>query len=116
MPGSRRDEPHVQSWGEDLMEFSVRGVVWRWAPDASNAGWFFVTVDGQVAAQIRFAAPGCTSRFGSIRVQATIGKTSWRTSLFPHRASSGFLLPLKAEVRRREKIEEDQDVVVALKV
>ncbi|HEX8556192.1 MAG TPA: DUF1905 domain-containing protein [Sphingomonas sp.] len=57
---------------------------------------------------------GCASRFGSIRVTATIGETSWRTSLFPHRASSGFLLPLKADVRQREKMEAGQDVAAAL--
>jgi hypothetical protein len=98
------------------MTFRVYGKVWRWASDTAGAGWFFLTIEGEVAAEVRFAALGCTSSFGSIRVTATIGQTSWKTSLFPHGASGGFLLPLKADVRRREKIEADHEVTALLVV
>ncbi len=97
--------------------FEVASTVWRWRPaKPSGGGWFFLTVEGQVAAEIRFAAMGRTGGFGSIKVNATIGDTRWETSLFPHKESGGFLLPLKAEVRRRENIEAGGEVVVRLEV
>lgn len=98
------------------MAFEVHGKVWRWESDTAGAGWFFLTVEGQVAAEIRFAALGCTSRFGSIRVTATICETSWEILIFPDPGSGSFLLPLKAEVRRRGKIEEGSEVTILLTV
>jgi hypothetical protein len=34
-----------------------------------------------------------------------IGKTEWRTSLFPDRKSRSYMFAIKGEVRRREAIE-----------
>ena len=97
--------------------FEVRGEVWLWRPAKPSAGgWYFLTVEGQTAAEIRYAALGRTGGFGSIRVTATIGDTRWQTSLFPHRDSGGLLLPLKADVRRCEGIEAGCELTVLLEV
>jgi hypothetical protein len=103
---------------DEVSVFEFTGTVWLWRPakKPSATGWYFLTVEGQIAAEIRYAALGRTGGFGSIRVTATIGDTSWQTSLFPHRETGGLLLPLKAEVRRREGIEEGGDVTVMLRV
>lgn len=95
---------------------SATGPVWQWRPAEAPGGWFFLTVDGQAAAEVRYAALGRTGGFGSVKVTARIGDTEWRTSLFPHRESGGFLLPLKAEVRRREGIGPGQAVTVDLTI
>lgn len=95
---------------------STTSQVWQWRASEAPGGWFFLTVEGQAAAEVRYAALGRTGGFGSVKVTARIGDTEWRTSLFPHRESGGFLLPLKAEVRRRERIETGQAVTVALTI
>lgn len=95
-------------------EFTARIWLWRPTPGAKVAGWHFVTVEGQPAAEIRFASLGLTAGFGSVRVRATIGATSWSTSIFPHRESGGWILPIKADVRKREGISADDIVDVAL--
>lgn len=86
--------------------FTITGEVWLWKPVAPStaAGWHFVTIDGQTAAEIRFAALGQTGGFGSIKVEARIGSTCWTTSIFPQRKSGTFILPIKSEVRKREAI------------
>ena len=95
---------------------SATGQVWQWRASEAPGGWFFLTVEGQAAAEVRYAALGRMGGFGSVKVTARIGDTEWRTSLFPHRESGGFLLPLKAEVRRREAIETGQAVTVDLTI
>ena len=101
----------------DRSIFDVQGRVWLWRPAEPTAGgWHFLTVDGQTAAEIRFATLGRAGGFGSIKVEASLGGSRWRTSLFPHRASGGFLLPLKAEVRRRENVGAGDEVTVRLAV
>jgi hypothetical protein len=102
--------------GEDS-HFEVKAKAWRWRPaKPSAASWHFLTIEGQTAAEIRYAALGRAGGFGSIRVTAIIGDTRWQTSLFPHRETGGLLLPLKAEVRRREGIEAGHEVIVRLEV
>ncbi|WP_235399087.1 DUF1905 domain-containing protein [Sphingomonas sp. SRS2] len=92
--------------------------IWLWKPalKPQASGWHFLIIDGQTAVEIRFAALGRTGGFGSIKVAAQIGDTRWTTSIFPQRESGGFILPIKAEVRKREGIGEGDDVTVELRV
>ena len=96
--------------------FVVDAEVWTWRLPNHAGTWHFLTVDGQTSAEIRYAALGRTGGFGSIKVTATIGRTRWRTSIFPHRESGGFILPIKAEVRRNEGIVPGSVVTVQLAV
>lgn len=101
-------EPHV---------VETTGTAWQWqGAEPQGGGWYFLTVEGAAAAEIRYAALGRTAGFGSVRVTASIGRTRWQTSLFPHKESGGFVLPLKAEVRRREGISAGSGVSVRLEV
>lgn len=42
--------------------------------------------------------------WGSLPVTAVIGKTSWKTSIFPDKKIGAYLLPLKSEIRKKENI------------
>ena len=53
--------------------------------------------------------------FGSLKVRATIGDTPFQTSLFPSK-ELGWLLPVKASVRKAEAIAEGDAVSVTLEV
>jgi hypothetical protein len=43
--------------------------------------------------------------FGSLRVRATIGGSSWKTSIFPGSGGGAFVLPLKRPIRKAEAID-----------
>jgi hypothetical protein len=49
-------------------------------------------------------------------VIATVGRTSWKTSIFPDKKRGGYLLPLKAAVRTKEKIELGNTVAVTIEL
>ena len=68
-----------------------------------SASWHFITVPEEQADEIRAHSLVHRGGFGSVRVEATIGDVAWRTSVFPQK-SGGYLLPVKAEVRRRTNI------------
>ena len=53
------------------------------------------------------------AHFGSVRVRAQIGDVTWQTSVFPLN-SGGYLLPVKAEVRKRAGIGAGDEVTVSL--
>jgi hypothetical protein len=72
---------------------------------------YYVVIEGAAADAIRVAA--MTGQwlegkrgFGSARVTVTIGETNWQTSVFPHKASGGWFLPVKAAVRKAEGLVE----------
>nr|WP_315591066.1 DUF1905 domain-containing protein [Sphingomonas psychrotolerans] len=80
--------------------------LWRWAPQPPAKGsWHFVTLTGPQADAIRarafeLRAMGGGRGFGSVRVTARVNGVPFATSVFPHGESQGYLLPVKAEVRR----------------
>ncbi|MEY2925801.1 MAG: hypothetical protein RL367_278 [Pseudomonadota bacterium] len=92
---------------------SFTATLWRWRADAA---WHFLTIDPQTSAEIRYETLGQARHFGSIKVTATIGETAFQTSLFPHKESSGYLLPVKASVRKAEGVSEGDTVHVMLMV
>ena len=91
---------------------SVTSLVWIWKGEAAGR-WYFLTVPEEHSAEIKAHAFGSRRGFGSVRVEAKIGSVTWRTSVFPLN-SGGYLLPLKADVRRKAKISAGDEVTVKL--
>lgn len=91
------------------MEFS--GEIWYWR---GPAPWFFVTVPEDYSREIKAISGAVTYGWGVIPVEVQIGDTVWKTSLFPK--DERYLVPVKAAVRKAEKLEEGDNVVVRLEV
>jgi len=111
-----RDELGHAPEGTAAGPWSVRGPVWLWqGSDGAPAkgSWYFLTIDGETAQAIRANAVNAAA-WGSVYVEATIGATTWRTSLFPSKQAGGWLLPLKAAVRKAEKIAEGSVIEAVL--
>lgn len=94
--------------------------LWIWTSPEAPASWHFLTIDGDAAEAIRATAlmrrleGGQRRGWGSIRVTATIGDTKWQTSVFPSKESGGYLLPVKATVRKVEGLTAGDAVTVRL--
>jgi hypothetical protein len=74
-----------------------------WAQESTGA-WHFVTLPADLSKRIRTLTTGLRKPFGSFHVIARTGRTSWETSLFADQKRKAFVLPMKADVRRKEKI------------
>lgn len=79
-------------------------------------GWHFVSLPPEISDEIADLTSGKRGGFGSVRVAARVGGTSWRTSIFPDRKRGTFLLPVKKAVRVAEDLEAETGVQVRLKV
>lgn len=82
------------------------------------ASWVFVTVPPDVTEAVRQDAAelGEPTAFGSVRVEARIGGTTWRTSVFPDAELGCFVLPVKKAVRRAEGLDVGDLAAVSLSV
>jgi len=85
-----------------MKTFKVKSGVWKYP---GFAGWHFVSVDKKNSDTIKKLQEGKPRKgWGSVPVTVTLGKSTWKTSIFPDKRSGGYLLALKAEVRNKEKV------------
>lgn len=87
--------------------------LWLWSGE--NASWHFVTVPEELSGEIRGHAFAAQRGFGSVRVEARIHDVTWRTSVFPMK-SGGYILPVKAEIRRKTGIAAGDEVSIELEI
>lgn len=92
---------------------TITAPIWLWSE--GKGSWHFLTIPAEEALEIRVesAASGIRRGFGSVRVEARVNGVAWRTSIFPQK-SGGYLLPIKADVRRRAGIAAGDDVTVEI--
>ncbi|MEY3677190.1 MAG: hypothetical protein RL351_417 [Actinomycetota bacterium] len=95
------------------MNISFQGKVFRWA---ANEAFYLVSLPAEFSAEIKEISEGLTNGFGSLKVEASIGTTVWRTSIFPDSKTGLFDLPLKAAVRKANDLEVGSTTEVQLEV
>lgn len=94
--------------------------LWVWSSGDAPASWHFLTISGEAADAMRTTAlmrrleGGQRRGWGAIRVTATIGDTVWQTSVFPAKDNGGYLLPVKAAVRKAEQLEAGDEVALRI--
>ncbi len=81
-----------------------------------SANWHFVPIAKKVGMEIKALFGKSVRGFGSRKVEVTIGRTTWQTSIFPDSYSGSYILPLKAAVRKKEDIEIGEKVTFTIVV
>lgn len=88
-----------------------------WIYPGESAQWHFVSITDKPAGLLRKSQEGKKRvGWGSIKVRATIGKSTWDTSVFPEKGSQAYLLPVKAGIRKSESIQSGDTVSVVLEL
>ena len=81
--------------------YTFSAALWEWE---SKASWYFVSLPDDDADDIDERFGGTAGGFDSIRVEVTIGDSTWRTSLFPSTSAKTYVLPIKKAVRKAEDL------------
>jgi hypothetical protein len=93
------------------MNIEFNGKIWFWK---GPAPWFFITVPAKQSHELKSIVGLVTYGWGMIPASVRIGKTEWKTSLF-HK-DGHYIVPIRASVRKAEKLEEGDEVTVRLEV
>lgn len=93
------------------MTLEFRGEIWFWR---GPAPWYFVSVPENEAAELREIVARVTYGWGMIPVRVTIGETTYETALWPK--DGGYIVPIKASVRKAEALEVSDSVNLRLEV
>ena len=91
----------------------LTAALWRWSGEGGS--WHFLTIPEEFCSEIRAQSLLRRGGFGSVRVEASIDDVRWRTSVFPQK-SGGYILPVKADVRRRAGIRAGDEVNLSLEL
>ena len=94
-------------------EFAFSADLWEWGGKAS---WYFVSLPEAIADKIEERFGRTAGGFGSVRVEVTVGGTTWKTSLFPSNAERTYVLPVKKAVRNAEGLDDGSPVAVTISV
>lgn len=84
-------------------------ITWR-----GPAPYHFLRLPPEDGAAVEAVAAAVTYGWGMVPVRATLGATTWTTSLWPRDGS--YVLPLKDAVRRAEGVDVGDPVVVRVAV
>ena len=102
----------------DRLIFSAQ--LQRWTNEAESSSVAFVVLTGEAADALtrheiaRRLELGRRRGFGSVKVEARIGDTSWATSCFPQKGDTGWFMAVKKQVCLAESLGDGEDVEVAL--
>ncbi|MDQ0822275.1 hypothetical protein QFZ79_000022 [Arthrobacter sp. V4I6] len=93
--------------------YSFRGELWHYPEEA---GWHFITLPQDLAAEFRDDPAPVRKAFGSVKVSASIAGQRWSTSVFWDSKSDSYLLPVKKSVRAAAGIRAGDEVDVELEL
>ena len=96
---------------ESLAQFRFDATVIYWR---GPSPFFFAPIPAQCAAELRQVSKLVTYGWGMVPVDATIGGVGFYTALFPK--DETYLLPLKADVRRKTNITAGDTIAVEMTI
>jgi hypothetical protein len=89
--------------------------LWLWSARRADS-WTFLSLPAEASEEIRERTAGRTRGFGSLRVRATLGGSTWTTSIFPDSASGCYVLPVKRAVRSAEALDVGDHAAVTVQL
>ena len=92
-----------------IIEFEGEIIHWR-----GPAPYLFVPVPEEPSRNLKAISARVTYGWGVIPVHARIGKTEWKTSLFPKEGR--YLVPIRMSVQKSENLEVGDRVFIHLEV
>lgn len=81
---------------------------------ASPGGWYFVSLPPEMSREIRSTLKQEEEGWGRLKATARIGTSEWKTAIWFDTKSNTYLLPLKAAIRKQEKIDTETGIEVTV--
>lgn len=81
---------------------------------AGPNGWHFVSLPKSLSKEIRKALKSQEEDWGRLKAIAQIGNSEWQTAIWFDTKMNTYLLPLKAEIRKKEMLAVDKNIKAVL--
>lgn len=84
-----------------VIPYTFKGELWQYA---APGGWYFISMPQEMASEIRNMLKQEEQGWGRLNAIVVIGKTEWKTAIWFDTKRHTYLLPVKADVRKSEKL------------
>lgn len=90
------------------MEIKTKGIQYGftakpWQYTGPNE-WYFISLPAKLSKEIRAALKSEEGGWGRLKATAKIGNSEWKTAVWFDTKLNTYLLPLKAEIRKKESL------------
>jgi hypothetical protein len=92
-------------------KYQIKEKIFKWT---GKGAWFFIRIDEKISEDIRDNFGILAKGWGSIPVNVIVRNSNWKTSIFPDKGT--YLLPVKAKIRKEEKINEEDLVSFQIEI
>ena len=93
--------------------YQFSGKVWK---SGENAGWVFVSLPKDIAKEIRKNLQWQEEGWGRMKATAITRHKEWETAIWIDKKQDTYLLPLKAEIRKKASIKLGDIIEVEVKL
>lgn len=84
------------------IKYAFTAKTWQYT---GPGGWHFVSLPCELAKEIRNALKSEEQGWGRLKAIVKIGNSEWRTAIWFDTKLNTYLLPLKAEIRKKENLQ-----------
>jgi hypothetical protein len=105
-------------WNKVKHKMDFKGIEYKftaklWAYGGPNS-WYFISLPPAFSIEIRENLKSAEEGWGRLKATAKVGLTEWKTAIWFDTKMKTYLLPLKAEIRKKERIEAGQDIHICI--
>ncbi len=76
--------------------------------------WLFVAMPEEMAHEIRENLKFQEEGWGRMKATAKVGGSEWNTAIWLDTKSNTYLLPIKAAIRKKEKVEPGEEIQITI--
>ena len=77
-------------------------------------GWFFVSMTKEMSSEIRQHFKNQEEGWGRMKVVAIVKEIEWKTSIWFDTKSNIYLLPIKAEIRKKANLKVNSEFNISI--
>ena len=81
------------------IQYEFEAIMWQ---HPSPGGWSFVSLPQVMAEEIRSLLKSREEAWGRMRAKVKMGNSEWETALWYDTKQHTYLLPIKAQIRKKE--------------
>ena len=100
----------------EKMKYEFSAKAYQFSSSEEMCGWTFVSLPKELSIEIRDNFKHLEEGWGRMKVTANLGDSEWQTAIWFDTKQGAYLLPLKAKIRKQEKIISGEEVKIILHV
>ncbi len=87
--------------------------VWK---HSSSGGWYFISLPEIYSTEIRKILFREEEGWGRLKVLAKVRNSEWKTAIWFDTKHNTYLLPIKSDIRTKEKIELENEIHITISI